>query len=56
MFCAAAVLLVKEISDLNETNLDKQTPQTKAVYSEGAICFLLNAGVDRHVTQRDSPS
>lgn len=55
-FCTAAVLLVKEISDLNETNRDKQTRQTKAECSEGAICFLLSAGVDRHVTQSVWPS
>lgn len=35
--CAAAVWLVKEISDLNETNLDKQTPKTKAVLWRGAF-------------------
>lgn len=45
--CAAAALLTKEISDLNENNVDKQRwnwkkqkPRTK-----GAICFFLNCHV-----------
>jgi len=54
---AAAVWLKKEISDLNETNLDKRRWKRKQKpYAKGAICFLLNAGVYCHVRPRESLS